>query len=69
MATNIRNINSFILNSYIDTVNKFVGEKIVNEVDERIAERLDKDTFNFFEKLSKRINNLQKCKRNCWFRK
>lgn len=62
MTTNLRNINSFILNSYIDTVNKFVGEKIINEVDESFAEKLDKDTFNFFEKLAYKINSLQECK-------
>ncbi len=68
MATNLKKINSFILNSYIETINSFVGEKIVFEVSEEKAINLDKDTFNFFEKLAHKINTLKECKRNCIFR-
>ena len=69
MTTNLKDINSFILNSYIETVNEFVGEKIVCEVDEEQAMNLNKDTFKFFEKLAHRINTLKECKRDCIFRR
>ena len=69
MTTNLSKVNSFILNSYIDTVNNFVGEKIINEVDEENASSLDKDTFKFFEKLAHRIINIKSCSRNCFLRK
>lgn len=69
MTTNLSRVNSFILNSYIDTINNFVGEKIINEVDEEKASSLDSDTFKFFEKLSHRIVNTKSCLRNCIFRK
>lgn len=68
MTTNLKNINSFILNSYIVTINEFVGEKIICEVDEEKARNLDNDTFKFFEKLAHKINTLKECKRNCIFR-
>ena len=61
MTTNLSRVNSFILNSYIDTINNFVGEKIINEVDEEKASSLDSDTF--------RIVNTKSCLRNCIFRK
>ena len=61
------NLN-LILNTYIDTINNFVGEKIINEVDEDKALSLNNDTFKFFEKLSHKINTLKECKRNCIFR-
>jgi hypothetical protein len=48
MTTNLSKVNSLILNSYINTINNFVGEKIINEVDEENASSLDKDTFKFF---------------------
>lgn len=69
MATNLEKINSFILNSYIETINEFVGEKIACEVSEEIARNLDKDVFKFFEKLAHKINTLKECKRNCIFRR
>lgn len=68
MATNLEKINSFILNSYIETINEFVGEKIACEVSEEMARNLDKDVFKFFEKLAHKINTLKECKRNCIFR-
>lgn len=68
MVTNLEKINSFILNSYIETINEFVGEKIACEVSEEIARNLDKDVFKFFEKLAHKINILKECKRNCIFR-
>lgn len=68
MATNLENVNSFILNSYIETINEFVGEEIICEVSEEKARNLDKDTIKFFEKLSHKINTLKECKRNCIFR-
>lgn len=68
MATNLEKVNSFILNSYIEIVNEFVGEKIVCEVSEEQARNLDKDTFKFFEKLAYKITILKECKRNCIFR-
>jgi len=75
MTTNLSKVNSFILNSYIDTINNFVGEKIINEVDEEKALNLNGDTFEFFEKLAHRIANTKNrlntksCSRNCIFRK
>ena len=68
MATNLKNVNSFILNSYIETINEFVGEKIACEVSEEMARNLDKDVFKFFEKLAHKINTLKECRRNCIFR-
>lgn len=69
MATNLSKVNSLILNSYVNTINNFVGEKILNEVDEEYASNLDKDTFKFFEKLAHRIMDTESCSRNCIFRK
>lgn len=69
MTTNLSKVNSFILNSYIDTINNFVGEKIINEVDEEKASSLDSDAFKFFEKLTHKIVNTKICSRNCIFRK
>lgn len=69
MTTNLSKVNSFILNSYIDTINNFVGEKIINEVDEEKASSLDNDTFKFFEKLAHKIVNTKSCSRDCVFRK
>ena len=69
MATNLSKVNSLILNSYINTINNFVGEKIINEVDEENASGLDKDTFKFFEKLAHKIVNIKSCSRNCFLRK
>ena len=69
MTTNLSKVNSFILNSYIDTINNFVGEKIINEVEEEKALSLDSDTFKFFEKLAHKIINTKSCSRDCVFRK
>lgn len=69
MTTNLSKVNSFILNSYINTINNFVGEKIVNEVDEETASGLDEDTFKFFEKLAHSIVNTKSCSRNYFLRK
>ena len=69
MTTNLSKVNSLILNSYINTINNFVGEKIINEVDEESASSLDSDTFKFFEKLAHKIVNTKSCSRNCVFRK
>ena len=69
MTTNLSKVNSLILNSYINTINNFVGEKIVNEVDEETASGLDKDTFKFFEKLAHKIVNTKSCSRDCFLRK
>lgn len=69
MTTNLSKVNSFILNSYIDTINNFIGEKIINEVNEETASGLDKDTYKFFEKLAHRIINTKSCSRNCFLRK
>ncbi len=68
MTTNLKYVNSLILNSYIETINEFVGEEIIYEVNEEKARNLDKDTFKFFEKLAHKIKTLKECKRNCVFR-
>lgn len=69
MTTNLKNINSFILNSYIETINNFIGEQIICEADEEQASKLNEDTFKFFEKLAHKIKTLKECKRNCIFRR
>lgn len=69
MTTNLSRLNSLILNSYINTINNFVGEKIVNEVDEETVSGLDNATFEFFEKLAHKIVNTKSCSRNCFLRK
>lgn len=69
MTTNLSKVNSFILNSYIDTINNFVGEKIINEVGEEKALSLNNDTFEFFEKLAHRIVDTKSCSRNCVLRR
>lgn len=38
---NLKYINSFILNSYIDEINEFVGEEIVSPTNEELASNLD----------------------------
>lgn len=68
MATKLNNINSFILNHYVDIVNNFVGEKIINNFDEKTATELHEDMFKFFEKLSFKIQE-SNCSRKCPFRK
>ena len=68
MVTNLKKINSFILNSYIETINEFVGEKIACEVSEEQASKLNDDVFEFFRKIAHKINTLKECKRNCIFR-
>ena len=68
MVTNLKYVNSLILNSYIETINEFVGEEIIYEVNEEKARNLDNDTFKFFEKLAHKIKTLKESKRNCVFR-
>lgn len=73
MSTKLKNINSFLLNCYIDEINEFVGEEIVSPTNEELASNLDNDTFEFFRKLALRISGVKKdkacCVRNCCFRK
>lgn len=70
---NLKYINSFILNSYIDEINEFVGEEIVSYTNEELASNLDNDTFEFFRKLALRISEVERdkarCVRNCCFRR
>ena len=70
---NLKYINSFILNSYIDEINEFVGEEIVSPTNEKLASNLDNDTFEFFRKLALRISEVKRdkahCVRNCYFRR
>ncbi len=69
MTTNLKNVNSFILNSYIETINEFVGEEIIYEVDEEQASKLNDDVFEFLGKIAHKIETLKECKRNCIFRR
>lgn len=73
MSTNLKYVNSFLLNGYIDEINEFVGEKIISHTNESVASNLDYDTFVFFKKLAMKIFetkiNKQNCFRNCCFRK
>ena len=73
MSTNLKYVNSFLLNGYIDEINEFVGEKIISHTNESVASNLDDDTFVFFQKLAMKIFetkiNKQNCFRNCCFRK
>lgn len=70
---NLKDVNSFILNYYIDEINKFLGEEVIPQVNEELASRLDNDTVEFFRKLVTKITEFQKdktyCVRNCCFRK
>lgn len=63
----------FLLNSYIDKINEFVGEEIVSQTNEELASNLDNDTFEFFRKLALRISEMERdksrCVRNCHFRR
>lgn len=68
MTTNLKYVNSFILNSYVKTINEFVGEQVLYEVDEEQASKLNDDVFEFFRKLAHKIETLKECKRNCIFR-
>lgn len=73
MSTKLKNINSFILNCYIDEINEFVGEEIVSPTTEELASSLNNDTFEFFRKLALKISEVERdkarCIRNCCFRK
>lgn len=73
MVTRLTDINSFLLNGYIDEINKFVGEKVISHTNESVACNLDYDTFEFMRKLAMKIFevnlNKQNCIRNCCFRK
>ena len=72
MATNLKNINSFILNSYVDVINDFLGEKLIEHVDEATAEKMDSNgVHELFMKLSRQINYMRSgsCCRKCPFRK
>lgn len=70
---NLKYINSFILNSYIDEINEFVGEKVISHTNESVACNLDYDTFEFMRKLAMRISEVERdktrCIRNCCFRR
>lgn len=72
MVTRLKDVNSFLLNSYIDKINEFVGEEIVSQTNEELASNLDNDTFGFFRKLALRISEVKRdktrCVRNCYFR-
>lgn len=73
MSTNLKYVNSFLLNGYIDEINEFVGEKIISHTNESVASNLNNDTFEFIRKLAEKIAEVQKdktyCIRNCCFRK
>lgn len=73
MVTRIKNINSFLLNCYIDKINEFIGEEVISHTNEEVACDLNNDTFEFVRKLAERIAEVQKdktyCVRNCCFRK
>ena len=72
MATNLKNINSFILNSYIDEINDFLGEKLIEHVDESTAIKHDSDgVYELLMKLSRQICYIRPCScyRKCPFRK
>lgn len=73
MVTRLKDVNSFLLNSYIDKINEFVGEEIVSSTNEKIASNLDNDTFEFFRKLALKISEVERdkarCVRNCYFRR
>lgn len=45
MSTNLKDVNSFLLNDYIDEINEFVGEMVISHTSERVACNLDNDTF------------------------
>lgn len=49
MATNLSKIHSFLLNHYIDTINDFVGETIIEHVNEEKAIKTDEETVKFFQ--------------------
>lgn len=70
---NLKYINSFILNFYIDEINEFVGEKVISHTNESVACNLDYDTFEFMRKLAMRISEVERdkarCVRNCCFRR
>lgn len=73
MVTRLKDVNSFLLNSYIDKINEFVGEEIVSQTNEELASNLDNDTFEFFRKLALRISEMERdksrCVRNCYLRR
>ena len=70
---NLKDVNSFLLNRYIDKINEFVGEEVISHTDEEVACSINNDTFEFIRKLAERIAEVQKdktyCVRNCCFRK
>lgn len=62
MVTRLKDINSFILNSYIDEINKFVGEEIVSPTNEELTSTCNSDVFEFFRKLATKITEVKKIK-------
>mgnify|MGYP006993850247 CR=1 FL=1 len=70
---NLKDVNSFLLNCYIDKINEFVGEEVISHTTEELACNLNNNTFEFIRKLAERISEVQRdkthCVRNCCFRK
>ena len=64
--TDLSNLDNFLLQSYCDKINEFVGEEIIKTIGGP-----DKDVKNFLEKLSNAIHrhNQMTCCRKCFFRK
>jgi hypothetical protein len=69
--TNLENIDSFLLQDDIDTINKFIGDPLAINVDKN-AEDVDESTRAFLYRLAKKIketNTGKICRRECPFRK
>lgn len=70
---NLKDVNSFLLNCYIDKINEFVGEEVISHTDEEVACSINNDTFEFIRKLAMKISEVERdkarCVRNCCFRR
>lgn len=69
MVTNLENIDKFLLESDIDTINLFLNDPNV-ELDCKDIKELKEPTIKFIHVLADRIRDTKfSCKRDCIFRK
>lgn len=71
MMYNLSNLENFLLEDEIDTINKFIGEPLAITTDKN-ANDIDEETRAFLYRLAKAIRENQQnknCQRNCIFRK
>jgi len=65
--TNLENIGQFLLESDIETINKFIGEPVA--ISNYNYENASEDVIEFIYRLANAIRQKPVCSRQCVFRK